>query len=428
MSELHPEPARLAEAWRSGSKDNQCSINMKFNYLARIPKGETQQGVIEASDRQAALQILQGRQMIVIRLQSIEEVSLLSKRLKIFERVKRKEAFVFFRELSILVGADVPLVQSLKTLSGQVKNPYFKEIIFEVAKDVDGGTAFSKALANYPKVFSNFSINLIKSGEMSGQLQECLNYLADYLEKEYYLISKVRGAMTYPIFILAAFLLVGILVLVMVIPQLTSILTEVGQELPFSTKLVIWVSNFARGWGWLIMVFLIIGGIIFWRYRKTEQGKVVWDKIKLKIPIFGKILQKTYIARLADNLSALIKGGVSIIQALSVSGEVIGNTVFQQIIWQARDEVRVGRSMSSSLEKHKEFPPLFTQMVKTGERTGKLETILGKLSTFYNKEVSNVVDNLSQLIEPLLLVFLGVGVAVLVFSVFMPIYNLAGGL
>ncbi len=400
---------------------------MKFNYLARTPEGETQRGTIEASSRQAALQTLQNRRLIVVKLQSIEEVSLLSKRLKIFERVKRKEVFVFFRELSILVGADVPLVQSLKTLSQRMENPYFKEVVFEVANDVDGGAAFSKALSSYPKVFSNFSINLIKSGEIAGRLQECLNYLADYLEKEYYLISKVRGAMTYPIFILGAFLSVGVLVLVMVIPQLTAILTEAGQELPWSTRLVIATSEFVRSWGWSIFLLLVVAGVFFWRYKKTDRGKAVWDKTKLRIPVFGKILQKTYLARLADNLSALIKGGVSIIQALNVSGEVIGNTVFQQIIWQARDEVRVGRSMSSSLEKHKEFPPLFSQMVKTGERTGKLETILEKLSTFYNKEVSNVVDNLSQLIEPVLLIFLGIGVAVLVFSVFMPIYNLAGG-
>jgi type II secretory pathway component PulF len=400
---------------------------MKFNYLTRTPEGETQRGTIEASSRQAALQTLQNRRLIVVKLQSIEEVSLLSKRLKIFERIKRKEVFVFFRELSILVGADVPLVQSLKTLSQRMENPYFKEIVFEVANDVDGGAAFSKALSGYPKVFSNFSINLIKSGEIAGRLQECLNYLADYLEKEYYLISKVRGAMTYPIFILGAFLSVGVLVLVMVIPQLTAILTEAGQELPWSTRLVIATSEFVRSWGWSIFLLLVVAGVFFWRYKKTDRGKAVWDKAKLRIPVFGKILQKTYLARLADNLSALIKGGVSIIQALNVSGEVIGNTIFQQIIWQARDEVRVGRSMSSSLEKHKEFPPLFSQMVKTGERTGKLETILEKLSTFYNKEVSNVVDNLSQLIEPVLLIFLGIGVAVLVFSVFMPIYNLAGG-
>jgi len=400
---------------------------MKFNYLARTSQGETQKGTIEAANQSVALETLQNRNLIVIKLKSAEEISLLGKRLRIFERVKRKEIFIFFRELAILVEADVPLVQSLKALSQQMEKLYFKEIIFEVANDVDGGAAFSKALSKYPKVFSEFSVNLIKSGEVTGRLQDCLSYLADYLEKEYYLISKVRGAMTYPAFILSAFLLVGILVIVMVIPQLTSVLTEAGQELPLATKIVIATSEFARSWGWLLLLVFVVLGVVSWRYKKTKEGKALWDKVKLKLPVFGKILQKTYLARLSDNLSALVKGGVSIIQALNISGQVVGNVVFQEIIWQARDEVRVGRSISSSLEKHKEFPTLFCQMVKTGEKTGKLDTILGKLSVFYGKEVENVVNNLSQLIEPLLLVGLGVGVAILVFSVFMPIYNLASG-
>jgi len=401
---------------------------MKFNYLARTSQGETQKGTVEAANQSVALKTLQSRNLVVIKLESAENVSLLRKRLRIFERIKRKEVFIFFRELAILVEADVPLVQSLKSLSQQMENPYFKEIVFEVSKDVDGGMAFSKALSKYPKAFPLFSVNLIKSGEITGQLQNSLSYLADYLEREYYLISKVRGAMTYPAFILSAFLIVGTLVIVMVIPQLTSVLTEAGQELPFSTKIVIATSEFVRSWGWILLLIFVALGIVFWRYKRTKEGKAIWDKVKLKLPIFGKILQKTYLARLSDNLSALVKGGVSIIQALNVSGQVIGNTVFQEIIWQARDEVRVGHSISSSLEKHKEFPPLFCQMVKTGEKTGKLDSILGKLSVFYGKEVENVVNNLSQLIEPLLLVGLGIGVAILVFSVFMPIYNLAGGL
>jgi len=401
---------------------------MKFNYLARTPKGKTQKGTVEASDQSVALETLQSRNLIVIKLKPAEEISLFSKRLKIFERIKRKEIYIFFRELAILVEADVPLVQSLKALSQQMENPYFKEIIFEVANDVDGGSAFSKAMSKYPKVFSAFSVNLIKSGEITGRLQECLNYLSDYLEKEYELTSKVRGAMAYPAFILSAFLIVGVLVIVMVIPQLTSVLTEAGQELPLSTKAVIAVSEFTRSFGWVILLIFAVLGVVFWRYRKTKEGKKVLDKVKLKLPVFGKIFQKTYLARLSDNLSALVKGGVSIIQSLNVSGQIIGNTVFQEIIWQARDQVRIGRSISSSLEKHKEFPPLFCQMVKTGEKTGKLDFILEKLSVFYNKEVENVVNNLSQLIEPILLIGLGIGVAVLVFSVFMPIYNLAGGM
>jgi type IV pilus assembly protein PilC len=401
---------------------------MKFNYLARNRKGEIQTGTIEAANKSTALKALQDHDLIVVKLRSVEKVPLFARRIKFFERVKRKEIFVFFRQLATLIDANIPLVQSLKALGQQIENEYFKEVALKITDDVDGGTAFSKALAKYPKIFSTFSVNLIKSGEVSGRLQESLIYLADHLEKEYYLISKVRGAMSYPAFILGAFLIVGVLVVVMVIPQLTSILTETGQELPWSTKVVIATSEFTRKWGWLILLFAIIAAFAFWRYKETEKGKVVWDTIKLRIPVFGKILQKTYLARLSDNLSALVKGGVSVIQSLNIAGQVVGNSVFQQILFQARDEVKVGKNISSTLKKHKEFPPLFCQMIRTGEQTGKLDSILEKLSSFYNKEVENIVDNLSQLIEPLLLVFLGIGVSILVFSVFMPIYNLAGGL
>jgi len=399
---------------------------MKFNYIVKNNRGESQRGMIDALNKPVALKTLQDRGLVVIKLQSIEKSTIFFKKIKFFEKVKRKDIFIFFRQLAILVDANVPLVQSLRSMSQQIESEYFKEIVSNIANDIDGGMAFSKAISKYPKVFSIFSINLIKTGEVSGQLQESLIYLADHLENEYYLISKIRGAMSYPIFILGVFLLVGILVLVMVIPQLTSILTEAGQELPWSTKLVIFTSNFIISYGWILFLLSIALGFGFWRYKDTEKGRIACDTIKLKIPVFGKILQKTYLARVSDSLSALTKGGVSVIQSLNVSGQVVGNSVFQAILFRARDEIKMGRSISATLEDHEEFPPLFCQMIKTGEQTGKLDTILEKLSIFYKKEVENVVDNLSQLIEPILLVFLGIGVSILVFSVFMPIYSLAG--
>jgi len=399
---------------------------MKFNYIVKNNRGESQTGMIDAFNKPVALKTLQDRGLVVVELQSIKKVPIFFKKIKFFEKVKRKDIFIFFRQLAILVDANVPLVQSLRSMSKQIESEYFKEIVSSIANDIDGGMAFSNAISKYPKVFSIFSINLIKTGEVSGQLQESLIYLADHLENEYYLISKVRGAMSYPIFILGVFLLVGVLVLVMVIPQLTSILTEAGQELPWSTKLVIFTSNFIISYGWILFLLGIAAGFGFWHYKDTEKGRIVWDTIKLKIPIFGKILQKTYLARVSDSLSALTKGGVSVIQSLDVSGQVVGNSVFQAILFRARDEIKMGRSISSTLEEHEEFPPLFCQMIKTGEQTGKIDVILGKLSIFYKKEVQNVVDNLSQLIEPILLIFLGIGVSILVFSVFMPIYNLAG--
>lgn len=401
---------------------------MIFSYLARNRQGELQTGRIEAANETVALNILQTRHLIVVKIRGEQEAPILSKKIKIFSRVKRKELFIFFRQLSILIEANVPLVQSLKSLAEQIENRALSEIIFEVANDVDAGALFSKALAKHPKVFSTFTINLIKAGEVAGRLQESLIYLADHLEREYYLISKVRGAMFYPAFILITFLGVGILIMVMVMPNLSQILLDSGQTLPLPTLALIATSNFIIGWGWLLLILAVFIAGFIWQYLKTKQGRAQWDALKLKLPIFGKILQKTYLARFADNMDALIKGGVPILQALNISGQVVGNTVFEEIIFEARDEVKMGKNISSSLEKHKEFPPLFYQMMKTGEATGKLDVILAKLSGFYNKEVENVVNNLTQLLEPLLILLLGVGVTIMVFAVYMPIYNLAGAI
>lgn len=399
---------------------------MKFDYLARTQKGEVQAGTIEAPNRAAALHTLQGHRLIVTKLWSSEQAPMLARKITLFQSVRRKDIFVFFRQLSILVEADVPLVQSLRVLSEQSTSPYFKDVILGVARDIDAGTLFSKAMAKYPKVFSTLCISLIRIGEVSGRLQESLLYLADYLEKEYYFISKVRGAMIYPLFIMAAFLIVAVLLMIVVIPSLTSILIETGQALPLSTRVVIGTSNFMRKW-WLAGLLLIIISIpVILRYQRSRHGRAVFDRVKLKIPVMGKIMKQIYLTRLADNLSALIKGGVSIIQSLNIAGQVVGNVVYQQRIFKTRDAVKAGRSISETLKQYSEFTPLFCQMIKTGEETGKLDVILEKLSRFYNKEVENIVNNLSQLIEPLLIVCLGLGAAVLIFSVFMPIYNMVG--
>lgn len=401
---------------------------MKFNYLARSRKGESQTGMVEASSEDAALKALQQKGLVVIKLKSAEKISFAFKRIQLLDRVSKKDVYVFFRQLAILVDANVPLVQSLRALSQQVKGAYFKEVLANVANDVDGGTSLSKAFSKYPKVFTPFSVNLIKSGEVSGRLSESLNYLADYLEKQYYLFTKVRGAMFYPAFILFTFIVIGILVMTMVMPNLTSILTESGQELPWTTKVIIALSNFIINWWWLLLAVFIGSIILLYQGVKTKAGRYLWDKTKLKIPIFGGIFQKASLSQFADSLSALVKGGVSIINALDIAGQVANNVIYKNIIFSARDEVKVGKSLSSVLERHKEFTPLFIQMTRTGERTGKLESILGKLSIFYNKEVDSIVENLSKLLEPILLIFLACGVAIMVAAVFMPIYNLVGGL
>lgn len=402
---------------------------MQFNYSAKTKQGEMQSGVVEALNRQNAIETLQARDLIILALNPISNQPVFARQIKFLQRVKSKELVAFSRQLSILFAAQVPLLPSLKALVRQTTNPYFRDVLFEVANDVEGGATFSKALARHPKVFSTFTVNMVKSGETSGNLENSLSYLADYLEKQFYLVSRVRGAMTYPAFILCGFLIVAVVMMIVVVPQLTSFLKETGQELPLVTRIIIALSNFLRRLWWLFALAIAGGaGGIWYQIKKSAAARARWDEMKLKLPIFGKIFQKIYLTRLAENLSTLIQGGLSILQALQVSSEVVGNTVFQKIILQAKEEVRVGTNLSTSLSRHKEIPPLVTQMIATGEQTGSIDFILKKMAQFYSREVDATVDTISQLIEPILIVFIGAGVAILVAAILMPIYNIAGGM
>lgn len=388
-----------------------------------------QSGIVEAADRQRAVIALQSKNLIVLNLQSSQSKSLFSRDFTLFQGVKSKDLVSFSRQLSILFSAQVPLLTALRALVKQTENARFRDIIYQVANDVEGGTIFSKALARHPKIFSSFFVNMVKSGEASGSLEGSLNYLADYLEKQFYLISRVRGAMIYPAFILFGFIAAAILMMVLVVPKLTGFLEETGQELPIVTKLVIWISDFLIAWWYLLAA--AVGGAVFYvgySLRTSVSARKKWDELMLNLPVFGKILQKVYLTRFADNLSTLIQGGLSILQALQVTADVVGNAVFRGIVLQAKEEVRVGNSLSSSLAKHKEIPPLVSQMVATGEQTGSMDFILKKMSQFYTREVDNTVDTISQMIEPILILLIGGGVAVLIAAILMPIYNIAGNM
>lgn len=402
---------------------------MNFNYVARTKQGEMQSGVAEAANEKSAITALQAKGLIILELKSASG-SVFSLNLKLFQSVKAKDISTFARQLSTLVSAQVPLLASLQSLSKQVENEYFKDVLFEVANDVEGGTVFSKALARHPKVFSELFINMIKSGEASGGMENSLLYLADYLEKQDHLNSRVRGALIYPAVILGAFVIIVILMMIFVIPKLTSFLQEAGQELPFMTKAMIGASNFLIVWWWLLLV--LVSGAVYYTIHAVKNdpsARRKWDLLKLKMPVFGKrVFEKIYITRFAENLSTLIQGGLSILQALQVTSDVLGNVVYRDIVLEAKESVRVGESLSSSLAKHKEIPPLVTQMIATGEQTGSLDVILKKMGQFYSREADATIDTMSQLIEPFLILLIGGGVIVLIMAILMPIYNIAGSI
>ena len=403
----------------------------KFQYTARTKEGKLESDIAEAPSLEAAISMLQNQQLVIIEIKPFIEaaylnLNILTKQINnLLNRIKSEDIVLFSKQLAILIQAKVPLVQSLRVLTKQTRNPNFAGIINAVANDVDAGMIFSRALSKYPKVFSNFFIQMTRSGEISGRLEETLTYLSDYINKQYLLNSKVKGAMIYPAFILGAFVIVGVVMLIFVIPNITLILVESGQKLPLVTRILIGTSDFTKKWGWI--VFIILGAMIYFTrvsIKKSPEWRYAYDGLKLHFPIFGELLKKIYLARFSETLSTLSSAGIAISQSLEITADVVGNSVYKRIILEADEAVRKGSNISVVFARYPEILPMVTQMISIGEQTGKLDSILKQISAFFTEEVNRAFDNIFDLIEPILIVVLGVGVGILVAAILLPIYNL----
>lgn len=400
---------------------------MKFLYEARNKEGQLQSGEIQAKNKAAAAETLTKNQLIIISLKTASEAPLLSRQLTFLERVNLKDIAIFARQLAVMIEAKVPLVQALNTLSGQIKKKSFAQNISLIAQDIEGGTQFSDALAKYPKLFSHLFVSIIKSGEAAGRLQESMIYLAEHSEREYDLKSKIKGAMTYPIFVVIAFIGVAIAMLVFVFPKLTAMITESGQKIPAMTQLIISASDGLKSYWWLLLIILVALIFILKTIIKKPKGAYAWDKFKLRVPIFGKLSEKIYLTRFSENLSSLIAGGIPIVKSLEISGQVIGNKVYEKIINSAIKKVRSGQGIGATLGEHKQIPDMVTNMISVGEQSGQLEAVLQSMSRFYSREVEAMVKNLTSLMEPIIMVAMGVMVAILVAAVLLPIYQISTG-
>ena len=400
---------------------------MKFTYEARTNTGALQSGSIEAPDRETALGILQGKKLLALTLEEDRGGVKFTSEITFLSRIKTVDIVLFSRQLAVLIDAQVPLLSALRSLGEQTSNPKFRRLVFDVAEEVNAGTALSQALAKYPKQFSHFFVSVVRAGEASGRLQEVLSYLADHEEKAYDLTRKVRGALIYPIFIICSLVLVGALMMIFVVPQLTAIFEETGVELPFLTKLVIGISNVLQSYWWLALLLFIGAGVGLVRFVRTPYGRRVWDTLLLNTPVFKKLFRKVYLARFSENLSTLIRGGIPIIQALEITGDVVGNTVYKETIAQAAKEVEKGGKISQVLKQNHYVPALVVQMVSVGEDTGQLDMILSKVASFYQRDVDDLVENLTTLIQPVLILILGAAAGVLVAAILLPIYNLGSG-
>jgi len=351
--------------------------------------------------------------------------SLELKLLQAINRVTAKDLVIFSRQFSVMVSANVSVGESLKVLVDQTENITLKAIISEISYDVAAGSRLSDVLEEHDNVFSNFYINMVRSGESSGKLDEVLTYLADEMEKDYDMSSKVKGALIYPAFITVGIVVVGFIMMTVVIPKMIDILAETGGEMPTSTRIVMATSSFLVSYWWLVVVVVIGLGYLFRMFIKTEFGRFKFDYFKLKIPIIGSIFQKIYLVRFTRALRTLVMGGLPIVKSLGIVSKVVGNVVYKELIEEAADAISGGDSMSAVFSKSTEIPKMVPQMIGIGEKTGNLDLVLDKITNFYSKEVENILNNLTAIIEPLIMVIMGLGVGVMVAAILLPMYNLS---
>ncbi|MFA6285310.1 MAG: type II secretion system F family protein [Parcubacteria group bacterium] len=401
---------------------------MKYKYKARNQAGAVQEGVVEASSVSNASALLQRHNLIVVVLEPIKESGVVMSFFRLWEGVSGKEFVIFSRQLAVTVEAKVPILAALKGIIEQTENPYFARVLSTVLADVDEGQSLSDSLRKHPEVFSDIYVNMIQAGEVSGNLQQALESLADNIEKNYALSQKIKGVLYYPAFILSAFFLVGFLMITFVIPKLTEMLKETNAVLPITTRMLISTGDFMQHYWWAVIIAITaaIVGVVY--YIRSDDGKKEFDVIKLKIPLVGRVLKFVYLSRFADSLSTLVRSGIPIVSALLITSRVVGNSVFENYITEAAEKVKTGGSMSEVFSKKKDFPAIMTQMIKVGEDTGKLDSTLDIMAKFFSREADQIVSNLSAIIEPVLIVVLGVGVGTLVFSIIIPIYNIAQGI
>ena len=400
-----------------------------FNYKALNKREEVKVGVVEAPDSALAVEALTEKGLKVIDLKEAKK-SLDSRfqDISFFNRINQKELVIFSRQLSVMVSATVPIVQALRVISKQTKGVGLKKVITKIADDIDEGLKFSAALEKH-SCFTGFFVNMVASGESSGRLDKVLSYLADEVESSYDLQAKIKGAMIYPAFISGGLLIVGILMMIFVIPQLTGMLTESGGELPFMTKVLVAVSDFFKNdYLYLIIGTTIIGGGGYYFFNKTELGIKVFNFLKLKLPVFGKLWQMIYLVRFAGTLSSLITAGVPLTEGLRITGDVVDNYYYKKLIDQAIEKVKDGYSVAYVFSKSNMFPDMLSQMLKIGEKTGSLGDVLTKLADFYSREVENMVANLTSLLEPLIMVVIGVAVGGMVIAIIMPMYEMSNAI
>jgi len=396
----------------------------RFSYRARTDTGQIVQGELSASTAERAAELLKGNNLQALQVEPLStDDSFWSRSLSV-ERVRTKDLIIFARQLSTMIAAGVPIVQSLQAIEPQIGHQYFQKVIRNLVRGIQGGDSFSLSLARYPTVFSPFFLGLARTGESTGTLTEALRSLADYLEQDYIFRRKVIASLTYPALILITMVIVTIIIFSFVLPQIVELFNDAKVTLPLPTRIIFAVVHFWSSYWYVLLLVAIAGGVMFRFWSRTPEGRYAVSSMVLRLPIIRSIFQKVYLARFTSMLHILFNSDVPILESLKLVENAMSNRVYQRILSETRAAVKDGAPISSVWKNEPFIPPLLTSLVSVGEKSGKIETAFSEANRFFRREVDDVLSTITVLLEPLVVVILGIGVAIIVASVFLPIYNL----
>jgi len=397
---------------------------MLFNYKALENSGKNVSGSIEAVSLNVAIGSLQRRGLVISLIEPAEKESWMTQ-IQFGSGVSHKEIVMLSRQMATLFEAQVSALKIFTLISAEVENQILRKSLVQIADDIQAGSSISKALAKHPAIFSDFYVNMVRAGEETGKLNDTFNHLADYLDRNYEVISKTQNALIYPAFVITVFIAVMLLMFTVIIPKISLIILESGQPIPVYSQFVFSISDFFLNYGIILPIALVVFGFFAVRYTRTSEGRSALARFKLRVPFIGNIYKKLYLSIIADNMNTMVLAGIPMLKAIEVTSAVVGNEVYKQILAESLLAVKGGSSLSQSLSQYEEIPGILVQMIKVGEESGELGSILATMAHFYQREVINAVDTLVSLIEPVMIVLLGLGVGILLASVLIPIYDIA---
>ncbi len=400
---------------------------MLFNYSALDSSGRFVSGSIDAISSEVAVQALQRRGLTLQTIAAASEVPFWARDIAFFRRVRPKDVVILSRQLATLFGAQISALRIFRLLAAEAERPLLGTTLLAIADDLQAGSSIAKSLGKHPAVFSRFYVGMVHSGEETGKLDRTFLFLADYLERMYEVSSRAKNALIYPLFVIITFIAVMVLMLTTVIPSVSTVLVESGAVIPAATRVILGVSFFFVHYGWFLLIVVILGALAVWRFSKNPEGRYALARFIARTPYLGELFRKLYLSRIADTLHTQLSSAIPILQALETTGDAVGNAVFEDALRVTAVSVREGASVSDAFARSGAFPGIMVQMIKVGEESGELGSILETLGRFYRREVDNAVDRLVSLIEPVLIIALGLGVGFLLAAVLIPIYSIVGG-